>query len=69
MITIKQIEHQKQIKDQAQDKANEERNKWFLMIAQYNKENEVKYEDRPQKNTKASKTLVGPCSWFINVYF
>ena len=33
------------------------------------KENEVKYEDRPQKNTKASKTLVGPCSWFINVYF
>ena len=51
MITIEQIELQEQIKDQAQDKANEERNKWFLMIAQYNEENEVKYEDRPKKNT------------------
>jgi len=54
MITIEQIEQQEQIKDQAQDKANEERNKWFLMIAQYNEENEVHYEDRPQKNTKTS---------------
>jgi hypothetical protein len=52
MITIKQIEQQEQIKDQAQNKANEERNKWFLMIAQYNEENEVQYEDRPKKNTQ-----------------
>ena len=51
MITIEQIEQQEQIKDQAQQKANEERNKWFLMIAQYNEENEVQYEHRPQKNS------------------
>ena len=50
-ITLEQIEEQEQIKDQAQDKANEERNKWFLMIAQYNEENEVQYEHRPQKNS------------------
>ena len=54
MITIEQIEQQERIKDQARDKANEERNKWFLMIAQYNKENEVQYEDRPKKNTQSS---------------
>ena len=54
MITIEQIEQQEQIKDQAQLKANEERNKWFLMIAQYNEENEVQYEDRPKKNTQTS---------------
>ena len=69
MITIGQIEQQKQIKDQAQQKANEERNKWILMIAQYNKENEVQYEDRPQKNTKTSQALVRSCTKFINVYF
>ena len=51
MITIEQIKQQERIKDQAQDKANEERNKWFLMIAQYNEENEVQYEDRSKKNT------------------
>ena len=44
MITIEQIKQQEQIKDQAQQKAKEERDKWFLMIAQYNKENEVQYE-------------------------
>ena len=54
MITIEQIEQQEQIKDQAQDKANKERDEWFLMIAQYNKENEVQYENRPKKNTKTS---------------
>ena len=54
MITIKQIEQQERIKDQAQQRANEERNKWFLMIAQYNKENEVQYEDRQKKNTQTS---------------
>ena len=69
MITIEQIEQQERIKDQAQDKANEERNKWFLMIAQYNEENEVQYEDRPQKNTKTSQALVRSCTKFINVYF
>ena len=69
MITIEQIKQQEQIKDQAQDKANEERNKWFLMIAQYNKENEVQYEDRPKKNPQTSQALVRPCTKFINVYF
>ena len=69
MITIEQIEQQEQIKDQAQQKANEERDKWFLMIAQYNKENEVQYEDRPKKNTKTSQALVRSCTKFINVYF
>ena len=54
MITIEQIEQQEQIKDQAQDKANEERDKWFLMIAQYNEENEVQYEHRQKKNTQTS---------------
>ena len=54
MITIEQIEQQEQIKDQAQQKANEERDKWFLMIARYNEGNEVQYEHRQKKNTKTS---------------
>ncbi len=69
MITIEQIKQQEQIKDQAQDKANEERDKWFLMIAQYNEENEVQYEDRPKKNTQTSQALVRSRTKFINVYF